>query len=68
MVAASPLPESHPLRSLPNARLTPHVAGSLGRECRRMGTLVVRELEVLAPGRPLPHAADLSRLALAATP
>jgi phosphoglycerate dehydrogenase-like enzyme len=63
-----PLPEDHPLRSLPNVVLTPHVAGSLGRECRRMGTLVVRELEALAAGRPLQHAVDLSRLELAATP
>ena len=63
-----PLAEDHPLRSLPNVVLTPHVAGSLGRECRRMGALVVRELEALAAGRPLQHAVDLSRLALAATP
>ena len=63
-----PLPEDHPVRSLPNVVLTPHVAGSLGRECRRMGALVVRELEALAAGRPLQHAVDLSRLDLAATP
>ena len=63
-----PLPDGHPLRHLPNVVLTPHVAGSLGRECRRMGALVVRELEALAAGRPLQHAVDLSRLALAATP
>jgi phosphoglycerate dehydrogenase-like enzyme len=63
-----PLPDRHPLRSLPNVVLTPHIAGSLGRECRRMGALVVRELEAVAAGRPLSHAVDLSRLALAATP
>jgi phosphoglycerate dehydrogenase-like enzyme len=63
-----PLPQDHPLRSLPNVVLTPHVAGSRGRECRRMGALVVRELAALAAGRPLQHAVDLSRLERAATP
>ncbi len=63
-----PLPAESPLLGLPNVVVTPHVAGSLGRECRRMGALVVEELRRLAEGAPLLHAVDLSRLHLAATP
>ncbi|MFP4260548.1 MAG: hydroxyacid dehydrogenase [Opitutales bacterium] len=33
----------HPLAALPNAVLTPHIAGSMGRECHRMGAYVVEE-------------------------
>ena len=33
-----------PLYTLPNVVLTPHLAGSLGRECRRMGRTMVEEL------------------------
>jgi phosphoglycerate dehydrogenase-like enzyme len=34
-----------PLYTLPNVVLTPHIAGSLDNECRRMGRYAVRELE-----------------------
>jgi phosphoglycerate dehydrogenase-like enzyme len=47
-----PLPAGHPLRTLPAVILTPHVAGSLGNELRRLGDSAVRELELLAAGRP----------------
>jgi len=47
-----PLPAGHPLRALPGVILTPHVAGSLGNELRRLGDSAVRELELLAAGRP----------------
>jgi phosphoglycerate dehydrogenase-like enzyme len=32
-----------PLYTLPNVLLTPHIAGSMGRECRRMGRLAMDE-------------------------
>jgi hypothetical protein len=33
--------------------LTPHIAGSVGTECRRMGRAMVEELERFVAGRPL---------------
>lgn len=48
-----PLPADHPLLSLPNVMVTPHVAGSLGTETRRMSDHAVAELERWLDGRPL---------------
>ena len=42
---------SSPLRDLPNAILTPHIAGSKGRECFRMGAEVVKECERFLAGK-----------------
>ncbi|MEL7974867.1 hydroxyacid dehydrogenase [Isoptericola sp. F-RaC21] len=50
-----PLPADHPLWDAPGALLTPHVAGSLGNELRRLGDLAVGEVERLADGAPLEH-------------
>lgn len=47
-----PLPAGHPLRHLPGVILTPHVAGSLGNELRRLGEAATREVELLASGQP----------------
>jgi phosphoglycerate dehydrogenase-like enzyme len=44
-----------PLFELPNVFLTPHIAGSLGPECRRMGRLMVSEFERYLRGQPLQH-------------
>jgi len=44
---------SSPLYTLPNVVLTPHIAGSVGPECRRMGRAMVEELERFVSGRPL---------------
>jgi phosphoglycerate dehydrogenase-like enzyme len=52
VTAPEPLPAGHPLRGLPGVILTPHVAGSLGNELGRLGESAVRELELLAAGRP----------------
>src|SRR5438067_150279 len=41
------------LYSLPNVMFTPHIAGSGGAECRRMGRYMVEELERFAAGQPL---------------
>jgi phosphoglycerate dehydrogenase-like enzyme len=40
-----PLPAGHPLFSLAGATLTPHIAGSIGNELRRLGRHVVAEVE-----------------------
>lgn len=53
-----PLPVDSPLFTLPNAFLTPHVAGSQGNELARMGRYIVEEAERLAAGRPLAHRVD----------
>jgi phosphoglycerate dehydrogenase-like enzyme len=42
-----------PLYELPNVVLTPHIAGSAGGECRRMGRYMVEELERFVEGKPL---------------
>jgi phosphoglycerate dehydrogenase-like enzyme len=48
-----PLPDDAPLRALPNVLVTPHIAGSTGQECQRMGAAMVEELERYVAGRPL---------------
>ena len=47
-----PLPDDHPLRHLPNAIYTPHVAGSQGTELARMADWVCDEVERFVAGRP----------------
>ena len=47
-----PVPES-PLYTLPNVVLTPHIAGSMDNECRRMGHYMVEELGRYCAGQPL---------------
>ena len=42
-----------PLFDLPNVFLTPHIAGSLGPECRRMGRTMLAEFERYLVGQPL---------------
>lgn len=41
-----------PFASLPNAFLTPHIAGSAGRECHRMGQRAVDECRLYLNGEP----------------
>jgi phosphoglycerate dehydrogenase-like enzyme len=48
-----PLPADSELFDLPNLTLTPHVAGSIGGELRRLGAFVLDELERWAAGRDL---------------
>ncbi len=58
-----PLPpvEGSPLYTLDNVMLTPHIAGSLGAECRRMGKLMVEELDRFLAGKPLRYEIDEER-------
>ncbi|MBC2592821.1 hydroxyacid dehydrogenase [Ruficoccus amylovorans] len=48
-----PPPPESPLYTLPNVWLTPHIAGSKGMECHRLGRTMVDELERYLSGEPL---------------
>lgn len=48
-----PPEENSPLFHLPNVVITPHIAGSIGRECRRMGQMMVEETTRFLSGAPL---------------
>jgi phosphoglycerate dehydrogenase-like enzyme len=54
------------LYDLPNVVLTPHIAGSQGSECRRMGRLIVDELRRYVAGEPLEYEITRDRAALMA--
>ncbi len=61
-----PLPADSPLLALPNAFVTPHIAGSAGTELRRLADLAVSEIERFARGDPPLHPVlleDLDRIA-----
>ncbi|MEU4291630.1 hydroxyacid dehydrogenase [Kribbella sp. NPDC026596] len=61
-----PLPGDSPLFTLPNAFVTPHIAGSHGNELARLGLCVADELGRFVAGEPLRFgigAADLDRAA-----
>lgn len=49
------LPADSPLYELPNVLLTPHIAGAVGVERERLGTLIVDEVERFTRGEPLQH-------------
>ncbi|MFJ4833650.1 hydroxyacid dehydrogenase [Streptomyces sp. NPDC088747] len=53
-----PLPADSPLWDLPNAFITPHLAGSQGNEVARLGLTVVEETERLVAGRDLAFRVD----------
>lgn len=42
-----------PLYTLPNVTMTPHIAGSMDNECRRMGRYMVQEFQRYLKGEPL---------------
>ncbi len=50
-----PLPTGHPLLTLGNVFLTPHVAGSLGTEEARLGHAAADEVDRWAAGEPPRH-------------
>ncbi|MEE1830897.1 hydroxyacid dehydrogenase [Streptomyces sp. SP17KL33] len=57
-----PLPVDSPLLDLPNAFVTPHLAGSQGNEVARLGLAVTEEAERLATGEELAYALDRGAL------
>ncbi|HYD84650.1 MAG TPA: NAD(P)-dependent oxidoreductase, partial [Opitutus sp.] len=59
-----PVPQS-PLYELPNVLLTPHLAGSVGAECRRLGQCIVEDVERFARGERIEH--EITRSAMAHT-
>jgi phosphoglycerate dehydrogenase-like enzyme len=63
-----PPPPDSPLYVLPNVTLTPHIAGSLGSERRRLGELVLAELRRFIAGEPLRHALTREQVLRMATP
>ncbi|MFI7412167.1 hydroxyacid dehydrogenase [Streptomyces sp. NPDC049627] len=61
-----PLPADSPLYDLPNAFITPHLAGAQGNEAARLGLAVTEEAERLGAGQPLAHGivqSELERMA-----
>jgi len=50
-----PPPPDSPLYMLDNVLLTPHIAGSMNDECRRMGRMMVDELRRWLADEPLHH-------------
>ena len=58
--------EGEPLLEVPNAFVTPHVAGSMGHECARMGAHIVRACRDYLEGIPSPlevREADMASIA-----
>ena len=53
VTAPEPPLKNSPLYDLPNVVLTPHLSGSLGRECHRLGEAMVDEYERFLAGAPL---------------
>lgn len=53
----------HPFYTLPNCWLTPHRAGSIGNEVRRMGRYAIEECLRLIAGEPLRHPVSQEMLA-----
>lgn len=66
VTAPEPLPSDSPLYDLPNAFITPHLAGSQGNEVARLGLTVVEEIERLLSGRELAFSVDREALSRAA--
>ncbi|MDB5327086.1 MAG: D-isomer specific 2-hydroxyacid dehydrogenase NAD-binding [Phycisphaerales bacterium] len=62
VTAIEPPPANSAMYTLPNVLLTPHIAGSAGGECRRMGHEMVQELERFVRDEPLKLQVDFSKL------
>ncbi|WP_309387440.1 hydroxyacid dehydrogenase [Cerasicoccus frondis] len=45
--------ENSPFYTLPNVMLTPHIAGSMADECRRMSQFMIAEYDRMVAGEPL---------------
>jgi phosphoglycerate dehydrogenase-like enzyme len=53
VTSPEPPAEDSPLFALPNVILTPHIAGSMAGECRRMGQYTINECKRYLAGKPL---------------
>lgn len=62
VTSPEPPPTNSPLYDLPNVVLTPHVAGSTGRERRRLAQCVIDDLVRYLAGEPLKHTVDQAML------
>ncbi|MFI6602116.1 hydroxyacid dehydrogenase [Nonomuraea sp. NPDC050536] len=60
------LPADSPLHDLPNALVTPHIAGSLGGELARMADLALDELDRYRRGLPFLHGVEPATLSRSA--
>jgi phosphoglycerate dehydrogenase-like enzyme len=58
-----PVPKGHPFYTMANVILTPHLAGSKGRELVRMGMYMAEEFERYITGAPLRYEVTLKQLA-----
>lgn len=61
-----PPPQDSPLWKMPNVILTPHIAGSQDRECRRMGRLMIDEFDRWSRGENMKWAITKEKAALLA--
>jgi phosphoglycerate dehydrogenase-like enzyme len=50
-----PLPKDHPIRQAPGAILSAHRAGSVAKDLRNIGRLVVDDIEAMLAGLPPMH-------------
>lgn len=66
VLATEPPPENARLPSLSNVIVTPHIAGSLGPECRRMAWAMLEEIECYLSGRELRSQVRRSQLSVCA--
>lgn len=57
-----PLDAAHPLRTLPNAYLTPHRGGGILASVERVVGWLVDDLEAFLEGRPLRHALTMEQI------
>ena len=57
-----PLPADDPLRTMPTAFVTPHLAGSEGTELQRLADWAADEIERWATGRPPRHGISLDQM------
>ena len=57
-----PPEENHPFYSMPNVFLTPHIAGSAGDECMRMGDYMLDEANRFLNGEDLKYSVSLKML------